>query len=177
MFFDHVSVPDNYVGLVIGKRGKTIRKIEIKHKVHILIENTVFYIYTETSLENIKKAKNEIANIYMKKICQDEKCPVCLDNLDMSNNLVVTKCGHRFHFNCITEVMKTSNQCPMCRKEISDKREIETEKIIRETLRQVRRTNYVFNLAYYLEDIYSFQIVVEEFLKEPLRYALSQVPK
>ena len=175
MFFDHISIPENYVGLIIGKKGKTIRKIEIKYNVKILVENTDLYLYTHVSQENIRHAKNEIVKIYGKKLHKEEKCPVCLGGLDMSKNFVVTKCGHSFHFDCLAEVMKTSNKCPMCREEISHKEQIDTDKIIRQTLRQMRRTNYVFSLAYYLNDIYSFQLVIEEFLKEPIRYALSQV--
>ena len=48
--------------------------------------------------------------------------------------------------------------------------------IVRKTINQIRRTNYIFNLSYYYEtDIFSFQLFMEEFLKEPLRYALNQL--
>ena len=35
MFFDNIVVPPEYTGLVIGKRGRTLRKIEVKHNVKI----------------------------------------------------------------------------------------------------------------------------------------------
>ena len=114
MFFDSISIPENYVGLVIGKKGRTIKKIEIKYGVKILIDNNIFYLYTTNSLNKLCKAKNHITDIY-------------------------------------------------------------TKKIIDKTITQVRRTNYALNLSYYMSDFYSFQLVMEEFLREPLRYALSQV--
>ena len=39
MFSDHISIPENYVGLIIGKKGKTLKKIEIKYGVKIIVED------------------------------------------------------------------------------------------------------------------------------------------
>ena len=175
MFFDSISIPENYVGLVIGKKGRTIKKIEIKYSVKILIDNNIFYLYTTNSLNKLCKAKNHITDIYTKKILEEEKCPICIEPLDNSKDYTVTKCGHRFHLSCLTESLKNSEKCPMCREKLTDKKSIDKEKIINKTITQVRRTNYILNLSYYMSDFYSFQLVMEEFLREPLRYALSQV--
>ena len=175
MFFDNISIPEKYVGLVIGKRGSTVRKIEIKFNVKILIDKNIFYLYCLDSEENIKKAKNYITKIFTKKILQEECCPICLESLSMDKNYTITKCGHRFHSDCLAESLKNSEKCPLCREELTEKKSVDIEKIINKTLQQVRRTNYSFYLSYYLTDICSFQVVVEEFLREPLRYALSQI--
>jgi len=51
-------------------------------------------------------------------------CPVCLDcfdNIKKTQNLFGTLgCGHVFCQGCITESVKSSNRCPMCRTEIKD---------------------------------------------------------
>mgnify|MGYP003130017608 CR=1 FL=1 len=159
MFFDNISIPEKYVGLVIGKRGSTVRKIEIKFNVKILIDKNIFYLYCLDS----------------EKILQEECCPICLESLSMDKNYTITKCGHRFHSDCLAESLKNSEKCPLCREELTEKKSVDIEKIINKTLQQVRRTNYSFYLSYYLTDICSFQVVVEEFLREPLRYALSQI--
>lgn len=174
MHFDHISIPEEYVGLVIGKKGKTIRKIEIKFGIKILVDNNIFYIYTNNTKEKLDKAKNYISSIYMKKIVSEEKCPVCLDSLNFDSDFTVTKCGHYFHLSCLTQSLKNSNKCPMCREKIVEKKNVDIDVIIDKTISQVRRTNYILNLSYYLTDYYSFQLVMEEFLREPLRYALKQ---
>ena len=175
MYFDNITVPENYVGLVIGKKGSTIKKIEIKYDVKILIDDNIFYFYTVGPKENITKTKNHITKIYMKKLLKEEKCPICIEPLSMDKDYTVTKCGHRFHLSCLTESMKNSEKCPMCREKLTEKKETDIEKIINRTITQVRRTNYILNLSYYMTDFYSFQLVMEEFLREPLRYALNQV--
>ena len=174
MYFDNISVPENYVGLVIGKKGKTLRKIEVKYNVNILIDKNIFYIYSLGPKNTIDKAKNHIVKIFSKKILEEEKCPICIEPLHMEKDYTVTKCGHRFHLSCLTQSLKNSEKCPMCREKLTENKSIDKEKIINKTISQVRRTNYVLNLSYYMADIYSFQLVMEEFLREPIRYALSQ---
>ena len=178
MFSDHISIPENYVGLVIGKKGKTLKKIEIKYGVKIIVEDNNFYLYTSNQEENIINAKNYIVNIYRNKILKDEKCPICLEKLDKQKDFVVTPCGHYFHFSCISESMKTSSKCPLCRTSITTKKEVDKRNIVTKTINQVRRTNFIFNhfgQFPYTMDVFNFQIIMEEFLREPLIYALNQV--
>ena len=175
MFFDYISIPEKYIGLVIGKGGRTIRKIEIKHDVKIVVDKNVFIIYTPGEKNNITKAKNHMTEIYTKKILQEETCPICLDSISIEKNFVVTECGHRFHHSCLNESLKNCNNCPICRTEIVEKKEIDIEKIVFQTINRVRRSNYILNLEYYNIDMYNFQLVMEEFLKQPIRYALELV--
>ena len=175
MYFDTITVPNDYVGLVIGKKGNTIRKIEIKYGVKILTDDNNFYLYTTGKQDQLVKTKNHIVKIYTKKILKEEKCPICIEPLNMEKDYTVTKCGHRFHLSCLTESLKNCEACPMCREKLTEKKEVDTEKIIDKTITQVRRTNYILNLFYYMTDFYSFQVVMEEFLREPLRYALNQI--
>jgi len=45
-------------------------------------------------------------------------CGICLEELEIENNIYKTICGHSFHHNCIHKSMKKSNNCPYCRKEL-----------------------------------------------------------
>ena len=43
-----------------------------------------------------------------------EECSICLDSLK-SSSMIMLKCGHVFHANCILTNLKTSDSCPYCR--------------------------------------------------------------
>lgn len=53
---------------------------------------------------------------------EDEKCPICLDEVDIIKNLVTFECGHSLHFSCYAEYMASTeasnHKCMLCRKEI-----------------------------------------------------------
>lgn len=43
-------------------------------------------------------------------------CPICLENISGSKNIVITECGHSFHCNCLmTNVSHNGFKCPYCR--------------------------------------------------------------
>lgn len=43
-------------------------------------------------------------------------CPICLDNISGSKNIVITECGHSFHCSCLmTNVSHNGFKCPYCR--------------------------------------------------------------
>ena len=47
---------------------------------------------------------------------EGKECPVCLEPLKQNGPLKSTgKCEHVFHYTCISDVMKISNKCPVCR--------------------------------------------------------------
>ena len=51
---------------------------------------------------------------------QDEKCNICLTELDKDNKIIKLKCGHFFDYECIENwLRKHSNKCPTCRIEIA----------------------------------------------------------
>ena len=47
-------------------------------------------------------------------------CSICLDRLQLSNNLIILKCKHIYHKNCIREWFNQSTKCPICRCEIRE---------------------------------------------------------
>ena len=38
MFYDTLKVPENYIGLVIGKKGKNLNRLRIKFKTQIFFK-------------------------------------------------------------------------------------------------------------------------------------------
>lgn len=177
MFYDTLKVPENYIGLVIGKKGKNLNRLRIKFKTQIFLNKDTFSIYSSNNHDDVIDCKNSMLKIYQKKLQDEECCPVCLEKIDFSKDYTVTKCGHKFHTSCLLESVKIKNTCPMCREVLVEKKEINIDSVVKRTITAVRNTNYTFYLYYYLCDIESYQIVVEEFIKEPIRYALREMLK
>lgn len=45
----------------------------------------------------------------------EELCPICLSNMDDTNNIYRIECGHKFHTECIMKWFRSSKgQCPCC---------------------------------------------------------------
>jgi hypothetical protein len=45
-----------------------------------------------------------------------QECPICMDDIDLKNNCIVTECGHIFHCSCLMKNAATNGfGCPMCR--------------------------------------------------------------
>ena len=45
------------------------------------------------------------------------ECPVCLELID-TEDMEITRCGHKYHKNCIATVQANDNKCPTCRKKL-----------------------------------------------------------
>ena len=62
---------------------------------------------------------------YFQKSNSDSRCPICLDNVDISSwggvlqpsalDTSRTTCHHIFHWNCIKEWLPREGSCPLCR--------------------------------------------------------------
>lgn len=50
----------------------------------------------------------------------DKMCAICWE--EITDPSVTLKCGHRFHYKCLTEWAKRSEACPMCREEFVSSR-------------------------------------------------------
>lgn len=46
----------------------------------------------------------------------EEECPICYDELNEENIVVIIKCGHIFHKKCINRWLNQNFSCPICRK-------------------------------------------------------------
>lgn len=87
------------------------RKLTTSKKNYESISRT--YNYLKSRLENLQTS---------------EACPICLDEID-TNNLAITKCGHKFCWDCLYQTHKSKEsttlqsiiKCPSCNTLISNK--------------------------------------------------------
>lgn len=88
------------------------RQLVIHKKAYEEISRT--YNYLKSSVDQIKDTEEELT------------CPICLDEIE-KDNLTITKCGHKFCWECIYEthqVQKNSTdkiKCPTCNTFITNK--------------------------------------------------------
>ncbi|CAH0730761.1 unnamed protein product, partial [Brenthis ino] len=48
-------------------------------------------------------------------------CTICSDLVNQAENIHVTKCGHVFHYQCLSQWISRSKSCPQCRNKVTDK--------------------------------------------------------
>lgn len=109
--------PNKDICVECNKSGNVFSYKNCGHKVHV-----------ECGLRAAKrnnrcnKCNTNIINetIYTVKIKKKEMCSICLEDTD----IVLYKCGHHFHEQCLKELSESKNnnndKCPMCRKKITD---------------------------------------------------------
>lgn len=49
-------------------------------------------------------------------------CVICLDGMKSEEEIVATKCGHIYHFDCLNKWIFKSNTCPECRSTLPEGR-------------------------------------------------------
>lgn len=55
---------------------------------------------------------------YKPGVCLNEQCPVCFDDMQENTDIIVTRCKHGFHPECIRPWLKSHSTCPFCRQEV-----------------------------------------------------------
>lgn len=82
-----------------------------------------FYPELKTS-KTKKNLIHQLDNKYdeINKIYETHECAICLEPLECNDTCKI-KCGHQFHLSCIMKNNK--NKCPLCRKEIYEKTNIQ----------------------------------------------------
>lgn len=70
---------------------------------------------------------------------EGSECSICLGDLEPGENAVRLHCSHLYHEECITEWLKKSNECPVCRFELpTDNEEYERGRESRMAGRKLR---------------------------------------
>ena len=99
-----------------------------------------FCIYIEYQITTIMEAKTTTQTIRdeaiaspkfqvsMKKSARPpmakhtESCPICMDVIG-TTNCAKTSCGHSFCLSCIVKCLESNHICPLCREDITEKKE------------------------------------------------------
>ena len=63
-------------------------------------------------------------------MCEKDNCPICFEELG-EKNLCITKCGHKFCFDCMFKHLNIKNDCPLCRAKLIKKNKLSAVKPIR----------------------------------------------
>jgi len=90
----------------------------------------IWHLYNPKFKYNIKiKVSSNLNIIYKDESESDILCPICLCETNIPlNNLIITKCNHKYCFKCIISCMITNSftnnsvmplLCPLCRQEIT----------------------------------------------------------
>ena len=129
--------------------GNVRRTLTINKKEYNEINRT--YTFLKKAVENIKTS---------------DTCPICLDD-DISDNLAITKCGHKFCKDCINEYVEEmgkrgDTKCPKCNISIKideiyllkedDKVELKkTDNELSNVIHRVKSTK-IGNIIYYIKN-------------------------
>jgi len=44
------------------------------------------------------------------------ECPICMENIQATSNIIITPCNHKFCATCLLREMNNRNTCPVCRR-------------------------------------------------------------
>jgi hypothetical protein len=56
------------------------------------------------------------------------ECPICMDDININKNCITTECGHCFHASCVMRnIAQNGFACPMCRTEMAEYADVESE--------------------------------------------------
>ena len=88
---------------------------------------------------------------------KEDKCPICMEDLQ-NKNLTITKCGHKFCHTCIDIHSCSDSKCPVCRTDMKTKKQIDdvAQTKIRET-----QANNLFNAITRLKKDEGFSITLD----------------
>ena len=101
-------------------------------------------------------------------------CLICLDEKKLidpdteSKKHIKTTCGHHFHTKCLDKWLETGYHCPMCRTELKEVPETESEFDPTEILERVVRLGYIPDeYREYAEELEQFLKDYNESINEP----------
>ena len=65
--------------------------------------------------------KENVTNEIIKKLGKDYECPICCENFNINDFIIITECKHFFHYKCIKQAIeKNILNCPICRRSIKN---------------------------------------------------------
>lgn len=104
------SVQNTSVGKVLKPQARPAKKAQAHQPVVILVPDTPIAPPTPTLPQSRPQT--------IPSQTSEKKCPICLDPLVRAS---VTLCGHVYCTECILNVVKSTKQCPICRKKLSQR--------------------------------------------------------
>ena len=99
-------------------KSKSKSKKKSKNTSASFSSETKNRIASFTRKKDIKNKKRVFKTIQNE--LEDNKCAICLEYMKHTQSTTKTNCEHKFHTACLEDWKKKSNNCPLCRKNISD---------------------------------------------------------
>ena len=96
---------------LITKDEKKFRKEIYRHNSSL--KRACLYYRDQATRDALNKMEKE----------RDEdgkRCPICLDDFESGQEVMLTPCNHMFHEDCIMPWVKSNSQCPVCRYAFSE---------------------------------------------------------
>lgn len=85
------------------------RNTRCGHRFHLKCMNRHFPVTKRCPVCHTSVKWKDIAN----------KCVHCLDPLDANEGVFQASCCHKFHYECITQLLQIKERCPICRRKIT----------------------------------------------------------
>lgn len=103
----------NLSAVILNEINETdILNIDFDNFIEDLILEDVKVTLSNEQMNNLQKIKLEKNNI----MNYTKDCLVCLESLNLNDDLLLLKCNHYFHYTCIHPwLTKESTKCPTCR--------------------------------------------------------------
>jgi len=90
-------------------------------KAHVECLTQAWNLLQVERTQLVEENAHQVAASNEKKL--EEDCPVCFIAIG-DNNTATTRCGHRFCLECMVTHARKSNECPLCRGNITASREV-----------------------------------------------------
>ena len=117
-FLEVNTLTNEYINIIRNTISDTFESFQNQNEMNININNDDFNQNIIVALT--KEEFDELDIIEENENIQDEKCNICLSELNKENKIIKLKCGHFFDNECIENwLRKHSNKCPTCRIEIA----------------------------------------------------------
>lgn len=98
--------------------------MNIDNFINFMMEDLIFERILEQSVDShlneLYKKNNKYKIIAKKKkIEKEEKCSICLENIEKNSEVFELSCGHFFHSECLEESVSHNHiECPTCRRKL-----------------------------------------------------------
>ncbi|XP_073130490.1 probable E3 ubiquitin-protein ligase RHB1A [Henckelia pumila] len=106
------TVGDNNSDSILDAK---LKNLESDEKMETHIDLTASKEMEDNNSDELKKSSEPFVPPLQE---EEDVCPTCLEEYDVENPKIITKCDHHFHLACILEWMERSDTCPVCDQEM-----------------------------------------------------------
>ena len=156
----HEEPEFNNMTLKTLKRIASLRGIKVSlSKVQYVLMFKKIWLTNKKEREKEKEKLKETIDSLNRLGNNNEQtdCPVCMEPIGKINSCV-SKCGHKFCLECLLKSYRKKNNCPICRKSLTDEEYddlpelIDTDDFIPFNLTQQLSEDNILNYIHYIEN-------------------------